>query len=108
MQDQASFHEPPETVMPAGGDREEVPERQKAEALFLANLELVEQSVATLCRRYGLGGDEADDVVSWVKLRLIEDDYTALRKFRGDSSIRTYLVVVVATLFREYRASNWG
>lgn len=91
-----------------GGDREEVPDRQKAEALFLANLEWVERSVASLCRRYGLGGDEVDDVASWVKLKLIEDDYAALRKFRGDSSIRTYLVVVVAALFRDYRASNWG
>jgi RNA polymerase sigma factor (sigma-70 family) len=95
--------------MPPGGDsREEVPERQKAEALFLDNLEWIRRSAASLCRRYGLGGDEAEDVRSWVELKLIEDDYAPLRKFRGDSSIRTYLVVVVAALFRDYRASNWG
>lgn len=95
--------------MPPGGDsREEVPERQKAEALFLANLEWIERSAASLCRRYGLHGDEAEDVCSWVKLKLIEDDYAPLRKFRGDSSIRTYLVVVVAALFRDYRAGHWG
>ncbi|HEX6372761.1 MAG TPA: sigma-70 family RNA polymerase sigma factor [Longimicrobium sp.] len=94
--------------MPPGGDREEVPERQQAEALFLANLEWIERSVASLCRRYGLGGDEAEDVCSWVKLKLIEDDYAPLRKFRGDSSPRTYLVVVVAALFRDYRAGHWG
>jgi RNA polymerase sigma factor for flagellar operon FliA len=95
--------------MPPGGDsREEVPERQKAEALFLANLEWIERSAASLCRRYGLGGDEAKDVCSWVKLKIIEDDYAPLRKFRGDSSIRTYLVVVVASLFRDYRAGHWG
>jgi RNA polymerase sigma factor (sigma-70 family) len=94
--------------MPPGGDTEEVPERQKAEALFLANLEWVKRSVASLCRRYGLGGDEAQDVCSWVELKLIEDDYAAIRKFRGDSSIHTYLVVVVAALFRDYRAGHWG
>ena len=94
--------------MPPGGDTEEVPGRQKAEALFLENLEWVERSVASLCRRYGLGGDEVDDVASWVKLKLIEEDYAAFRKFRGDSSIRTYLVVVVAALFRDYRAGHWG
>jgi RNA polymerase sigma factor (sigma-70 family) len=94
--------------MPPGGDsREEVPERQQAEALFLANLEWIERSAASLCRRYGLG-DDAEDVCSWVKLKLIEDDYAPLRKFRGDSSIRTYLVVVVASLFRDYRAGHWG
>jgi RNA polymerase sigma factor (sigma-70 family) len=94
--------------MPPGGDREQVPERQQAEALFLANLEWIDRSVALLCRRYGLAGDEADDVASWVRLKLIEDDYAPLRKFRGDSSIRTYLVVVVAALFRDYRAGHWG
>jgi RNA polymerase sigma factor for flagellar operon FliA len=95
--------------MPPGGDsREEVPERQKAEALFLANLEWIERSAASLCRRYGLAGDEAEDVCSWVKLRLIEDDYAPLRKFREESSIRTYLVVVVSSLFRDYRAGHWG
>lgn len=95
--------------MPPGGDsREEVPERQKAEALFLANLEWIERSAASLCRRYGLGTDEAEDVCSWVKLKIIEDDYAPVRKFRGDSSIRTYLVVVVASLFRDYRAGHWG
>lgn len=94
--------------MPPGVDKEEVPGRRKAEALFLENLEWVDRSVASLCRRFGVGGDDVDDVASWVKLRLIEDDYAALRKFRGDSSIRTYLVVVVAALFRDYRAGNWG
>lgn len=94
--------------MPPGGDREQGPERQQAEALFLANLDWINRSTAVLCRRYGLAGDEADDVASWVRLKVIEDDYAPIRKFRGDSSIRTYLVVVVASLFRDYRAGHWG
>lgn len=99
---------PPDTPAPAGGVSEKESDRQRAEALFLANLEWIERTAAGLCRRYGLAGDEADDVASWIKLRLIEDDYAAFRKFRGDSSIRTYLVVVVAALFRDYRAGHWG
>ena len=94
--------------MPPGGDTEEVPGRQQAEALFLANRPWIERTVASLCRRYGLGADEAEDVCSWVELRLIEHDYAAIRKFRGDSSIQTYLVVVVSALFRDYRAAHWG
>ncbi len=94
--------------MSSGVDAGAAPERQEAEALFLANLEWVERSVASLCRRYGLGGDEADDVASWTRLKLIENDYAAIRKFRGESSIRTYLVVVVSSLFRDYRVGNWG
>ena len=85
-----------------------MPERREAEALFLANLDWVERSVASICRRYGLRGEEAEDLASWTKLKLIEDDYAILRKFRGDSSIRTYLMVVVAALFRDYRAGAWG
>ena len=40
-------HASAKTLMPPGGDTVEVPERQKAEALFLANLEWVERSVAS-------------------------------------------------------------
>ncbi|HEX2207163.1 MAG TPA: sigma-70 family RNA polymerase sigma factor [Longimicrobium sp.] len=94
--------------MPPGGDTEEVPERQQAEALFLENLDWIRRSAASLCRRYGLTGDQADEACSWCIEKLIDHDYAPLRKFRGDSSIRTYLVVVVAALFRDYRASHWG
>src|ERR1043165_2486945 len=97
-----------ETLMPPGGDTEEVPERQQAEALFLANLDWIQRSAGTGCRRYGIRGAEADDVRSWMMEKIIDHDYAPLRKFRGDSSIRTYLVVVVAKLFRDYRASEWG
>lgn len=94
--------------MPPGGDTEEVPERQQLEALFLANLDWIERSVALLCRRYGLAGEEAEEVCSWVRFKFIETGYAPLRKFRGDSSIHTYLVVVVSALFRDYRAGHWG
>lgn len=94
--------------MPPGGDRDEVQDRQKAEALFLANRAWIERTVAALCRRYGVRGEDAEDVCSWVRVKLIEDDYAPLRKFRGESAVSTYLVVVVSALFRDYRASNWG
>jgi RNA polymerase sigma factor (sigma-70 family) len=94
--------------MPPGGDTEEVPERQQAEALFLKNLDWIKRSAAVLCRRYGLVGEEAEEACSWTIERLIDKDYAPLRKFRGDSSIHTYLVVVVGALFRDYRASHWG
>ncbi|HEU0302573.1 MAG TPA: sigma-70 family RNA polymerase sigma factor [Longimicrobium sp.] len=94
--------------MPPGGERDRAQEREQAETLLVANLKWVEHSVSSLCRRYGLSGAEAEDVCSWVKVKLVEDDYAPFRKFRGDSSIRTYLVVVVAALFRDYRAGHWG
>ena len=85
-----------------------MPERQEPEALLRDNLGTVDRIAASLCRRHGLGGDEADDFASWTRLRLVEDDYAALRKFRGESSLSTYLTVVVSMLFREYRVREWG
>lgn len=41
-------------------------------------------------------------------MKLMENDYAVLRKFRGESSLPTYLTVVIAMLFREYRVQRWG
>ena len=43
-----------------------------------------------------------------MRLRFIENDYAAIRKFRGESSLGTYLTVVVAMLVRDYRVQRWG
>lgn len=83
-------------------------ERQDAEASFVENLGLIERAIAALCRRHGLHGDDADEFASWTRLKLVENDYAVLRKFRGESSIATYLTVVIAMLFREYRVQRWG
>ncbi len=83
-------------------------QREALEARFLGQLPWVERVAASVCRRHGLSSDDADDFTSWVKLRLVEDDYAVFAKFRGESSITTYLAVVVAMLFRDYRAEHWG
>lgn len=84
------------------------PERQRLEALFLSQLGWIERVVAAVCRRHGLPRDDADDFASWTTLRLIEDDYAIFRKFRGESALTTYLTVVIAMLFRDYRTHRWG
>lgn len=55
-----------------------------------------------------LSEDEGEDFASWARLRLLEDDCAILRKFKGRSSFRTYLVTVVQNLFRDYRIAKWG
>lgn len=82
----------------AGGPRE----------LFLANLERIDRIIDSICRRNGLAGDDADDLRSWLRMRLIESDYAILRKFSGRSALATYLTVVLANLFRDYRIRQWG
>jgi RNA polymerase sigma factor for flagellar operon FliA len=84
------------------------PDRERLEALFLDNLGWIERTVASLCRRHAIGGDDVQEATSWVKLRLLEHDYGVFRKFRGESAITTYLTVVIAMLLREYRVQCWG
>ncbi|MGZ8377067.1 MAG: RNA polymerase sigma factor [Gemmatirosa sp.] len=83
-------------------------DREGLEAQFLAHLTVVERAAAAVCRRRGLLGDEAAEFLAWAKLRFVQDDYAILQKFRGESSLATYLTVVVAMLFREYRVQRWG
>lgn len=78
------------------------------EATFLQHLGLIDRIAAALARRQGLSGDEAADLASWIKLKLVENDYAAFRKFRGESCINTYLTVVVAMLARDYRVHRFG
>lgn len=83
-------------------------EQSAHEALFLENLQLLDRITASVARRSGLAGDDAAEFGSWVKLRLIENDYATVRKFRGESSFGTYLTVVVAMLGRDYRVQRFG
>jgi RNA polymerase sigma factor for flagellar operon FliA len=83
-------------------------DRQSLEALFLAQLGWIERAAAAVCRRHGLSPDDTAEFTSWAKLKLVENDYAVLGRFRGESAITTYLVVVIAMLFRDYRAQHWG
>lgn len=78
------------------------------EELFLSQLQLIERVIASICRRHCFFGDEAEEFDAWVKLRLIDDDYAVLRKFRGKSLLKTYLTTVVANLFRDYLIRKSG
>lgn len=81
-------------------------ERRECEALLLEHLGWIRRTMEALCRRSGM--DDAEEFVSWGMLRLVEDDYAVLRRFRGESSVRTYLTVVVTMLHRDYRVRRWG
>lgn len=82
--------------------------RPDLEQLFVQHLTVVDRAVAGIARRHGLTRDAADEFGAWARLRIIEDDYAILAKFRGESSLATYLTVVIAMLYREYRVQEWG
>jgi len=56
----------------------------------------------------GCFGDEAEEFSSVVMLKLVEDDYGVLRKFKGGSKLSTYLNVVVQRAFLDFRVQRWG
>ncbi len=73
-----------------------------------AHLDLVEQVVRWTCRRRRLSPEDAEELRSIVFLKLIQDDYAVFRKFRGKSSLRTYLTTVVQRLALDFRNQNLG
>ncbi len=78
------------------------------EQLFLDHLPHIEKVVSHLCRRHHLQKEECEDFLSHVKIKLIEDDYAILRKFKGRSSLKTYLTTVVVNLMKDYQNHLWG
>jgi len=88
--------------------RPEVDERTAREELFRAHLPQIERVIAAICRRWGWFGDQADDFAQEVKLKLIEDDYAVLRRFRGKSRLKTFLYAVIHNLARDYLVRRHG
>lgn len=77
-------------------------EQLNPEAILVENLAFIEKVAAITCRQHGLKGVEAEDFSTWLKIRLIEDDYSVIRKFRGEAGIRTYLTPVIQRQFFAY------
>jgi RNA polymerase sigma factor for flagellar operon FliA len=79
-----------------------------AEALYVEHLPLINRIAESLCRRNGIRGADAEDFAAEVRLKLLQDDYAVFRKFRGASSLPTFLMVVISNHFRDYRIRLWG
>jgi RNA polymerase sigma factor for flagellar operon FliA len=77
-------------------------------ALYVDHLDVINRIAESLCRRNGIRGADAEDFVSDVRLKLLQDDCAVLRKFRGTSSTTTFLTVVISNLFRDHRIKQWG
>jgi RNA polymerase sigma factor for flagellar operon FliA len=77
------------------------------EELFVENLPLIEEIIGHCCRKSHFTPHEAEDFGGHVRLKLIEDDYAVFRKFRGRSSIRTYLTTVISRLLLDYQNHIW-
>jgi RNA polymerase sigma factor for flagellar operon FliA len=83
-------------------------DRKNAEILFLEHLGWIDRVAALACRQHGISGVEAEDFASRVKMQIMEDDYALLRKFRGESTLKTYISTAVVKFFHEYIRERYG
>jgi len=77
------------------------------EELFVENLPLIDGIIHGCCRTSRFTPQEGEDFGQHVRLKLIEDDYGVFRKFRGRSSLKTYLTKVIARLLLDYQNHLW-
>ena len=83
-------------------------ERDNLERQLVEHLEIVDRLSTMMARRNGLTGEDIADFVAWVRLALVQNDYAILRRFRGESTLRSYLAVVIAMLARDHRIERAG
>jgi len=81
---------------------------ETAAARFLEELNTIERAIRFACRRASLFDADAEDFESYVKLKLIENDYDVIRKFEERSSFWAFIAVVVQRLVLDYRIHLWG
>lgn len=85
-------------------------DQKNAEDAFLAHLAWIDKVAAYAARKHGLRDADAEDFTAWVKMRMVENGYSAFQKFRGESELRTFLAVVVAReahAFLRERKGRW-
>lgn len=75
---------------------------------YSEHADTIEGVLAHVRRRHLLTPDAAEEFSSWARLRVLEDDHAILRKFRGQSTLRTYLTTVLLHLFLDWRNAQWG
>lgn len=78
------------------------------EETYLAHLRTIERIAAFVARRNFLNADESGEFVQEVRVRLLDDDYGVIRKFKGESSFSTYLTTVILRLYHQWRVQQWG
>jgi len=71
-------------------------------------LSLLDTVIRAVARARRLGCGDFQDFAQTVHLKLLERRYDAFSRFRGDSSLRTYLTVVVTRILLDWRNARYG
>jgi RNA polymerase sigma factor (sigma-70 family) len=78
------------------------------ETFLVTHLPVVDTVVSEIARRQRVCGDELAEFRSLAYLKLVDRDYETLRQFRGGSSLRTYLTIVLHRVLLDHRNRQWG
>jgi RNA polymerase sigma factor (sigma-70 family) len=68
----------------------------------------VEAAVAAASRRFQLTRDQTDELGSIMRLKIIVDRYAVLRKFKGESSLATYLTAIACRVWIDAQRRHTG
>jgi RNA polymerase sigma factor for flagellar operon FliA len=68
----------------------------------------LQQVVRRVARRHRLRDDAAEDLLSVMHLKLIENGYEVLRRFEGRAALSTYLSSIATRHVMDERNRSWG
>lgn len=80
----------------------------KARGLFESNLAVIFGAIRLVVARRRVRLDDGEEFHSYTMLRLMKNDCACLRSFRGQSSLRTYLVRVIDRYYLDFQVQRWG
>lgn len=83
-------------------------DREAAEALFLKHLDWIDRAASMACSSQGVWGADAEDFTALVRMKLVEDDYAVVRRFLGNSELKTYLASVVTRHLVNFQRAQRG
>jgi RNA polymerase sigma factor (sigma-70 family) len=98
-------HEPIERLM---ATLPSPPPELTPEQLYLGHLKLIDEVAKHAAQRRHFSREECEDFVSTVRFKLLDDDYKIIRLFRGTSTFKTYLTIVVSHQMLDYQNHHWG
>ena len=78
----------------------------EAKSFFESNLSITDEVIKKYCTRHHIVGDEADECNSYVYEKIIDNDYQRIREFKGKSSYKTYITVVISRILIDRMRSS--
>ena len=76
--------------------------------LYSEHADTIESVFAYTRRAKRLSTDAGEEFASWARVKLLENDRRILREFKGQSTVKTFLISVILHLYHDWRNHEWG